>query len=275
MLKFINNLACMNKKPKNKLALTAGPSESASSTIEISPRTTSEDVIDETLNQSVAIPEGPLLNTSHFMSNILSDVSYDAAAFQNRATPIDFCTREVKADDDVLSIPSRRRSVNTLTPSPIPEETEDNLTDKNATYSPDNLTKNTIFEPRNRHCTPRLIKVRKHARVYNGNESIASASSSSASSSNGENHRIDSVRARASKSAISQQLKLRLTPVIGGSLRPIRAKRHSVAFDGNSTFTALDRRRSELDRSHFHERLSCIIVVHRIPDLAVIKQNEQ
>ncbi|PIC27337.1 hypothetical protein B9Z55_019629 [Caenorhabditis nigoni] len=249
MLKHIFGLACMNKKEKNKLALTAGPSESTSSTIQISPGSSSRDNMDESLNQSVAIPGPAHLNTSHLMENVISDVSYDAATFQNRATPIDFGTREVKTDDDVISVTARRRSVNTITPSPIPEETEDNLTDKNVYSPPETATRNTIFEPRNRHYTPRLIKVRKQARVYNANESSASASSSS-SSTHSENHRIDSVRVRASKSATNNLLKGRMTSVLGGSLRPLRAKRHSIAFDGNSTFTALDRRRSDFEKGH-------------------------
>ncbi|ULT89883.1 hypothetical protein L3Y34_008352 [Caenorhabditis briggsae] len=58
--------------------------------------------MDESLNQSVAIPGPAHLNTSHLMENVISDVSYDAATFQNRATPIDFGTREVKTDEDVI-----------------------------------------------------------------------------------------------------------------------------------------------------------------------------
>ncbi|EGT55474.1 hypothetical protein CAEBREN_31876 [Caenorhabditis brenneri] len=195
MLKqLFGGLACMNKKDKNKLALTAGPSDSTTIITQTIPGTSSDAVVDESLSQSIAIPEGTHLNTSQFMSNVLSDISYDAAACQNRATPIDFCTREVKADDDVLSVASRRRSVNLVTPSPIPEETEDNLTDKTPYSKLENVSRNTIFEPLNYHYTPRPVKLRK------------------------------SIRARTSKSASSQLMKAKLTPIIGGSLRPLRAK---------------------------------------------------
>uniref|UniRef100_A0A1I7T1F6 Uncharacterized protein n=1 Tax=Caenorhabditis tropicalis TaxID=1561998 RepID=A0A1I7T1F6_9PELO len=245
MFKQLIALACMNKKEKNKLALTAGPSDSTEIITQTSPGTSTEAVVDESLNQSIAIQEGIHLNTSRFMSNVLSDVSFDVAAAQNRATPIDFGTREVKADDDVFSEAGRRRSGNLITPSPIPEEIEENLPGKDPYLPPEIISRNRIFEPLNHPYTPRPVKLRKQAHVYNANDSTASASSSNTE----ENIKIDTVRTRASKSA-HQLLKGRITPVLGGSLRPSRAKRHNVAFNANSTFFELDKRRSDSERGH-------------------------
>uniref|UniRef100_A0A8R1DGB6 Uncharacterized protein n=1 Tax=Caenorhabditis japonica TaxID=281687 RepID=A0A8R1DGB6_CAEJA len=202
MLKHLLSFTCMNKKERKKLAITSPdpPLENSG--------------LDDTLDKSMAVPtEESVLDTSPFMSKVLGDVSLDAANLQNRTTPIDFGTKEVKENEDVLSLVGRRHSVNTITPSPIPEEIEEPAGSSSA------------------------VQPRKFAKLYHSHQL-----SPNASTSTDDSLRIDSVRARASKSAINGMYKGKFTPVIGGSLRPARTKRHSMAFGNDAQFYSLDKR---------------------------------
>ncbi|CAI2355421.1 unnamed protein product [Caenorhabditis sp. 36 PRJEB53466] len=127
MLRHILSLACSVKKEKRKLAIEAGPSEQT----QINEKTENGELksssLDGTLNTSVAIQlEDNVINTSDLEAKVLSDASLESANLQNRATPIDFNTEEVKADEDIVhknvSLPPpvkpRKFAQETFSPSP-------------------------------------------------------------------------------------------------------------------------------------------------------------